>query len=209
MAANLRRTTILALLCLMQSCGNEPSSPPRWYFTCGDPVCRGYTSSGIASCTSAQVAGQACGPRDASCDPRDDCNRLLTCSIDDPTRRPGGCPISRASAKRDVRYLDDEDLDRRYVELRALRLATYRYRDARPTSPERLGFVIDDGPPAVCVAGDGETVDLYGYTSLTVAAVQAQARRIEELEREVAGLRARLEQHTKTGAAAAAGARHR
>ena len=207
MAARFRFAPVLVLLCLMQSCGNEPSPLPRWYFTCGDPVCRGYVPPGLPACTSTQVAGQACSPLDARCDPHDDCNRLVVCSVDDPTQRPGGCPISRASAKRDVRYLDDVDLDRRYAELRALRLATYRYREAGPTSPERLGFMIDDGPPTVCVAGRGDSVDLYGYTSLAVAAVQAQARRLEELEREVATVRARLERQTKTRASAAAARR--
>lgn len=190
---NFRRALVLIALGLVQSCGTEPSPPALWYFTCGDPVCRGYVPSGVPACTSAQVAGAMCAPQDARCDPQDGCNRLLLCSRDDPTQRPGGCPISRASAKQDIRYLADADIDGRYAELRGLRLATYRYRDAGPASPKRLGFIIDDGPPAVCIAGRGDSVDLYGYTSLTVAAVQAQARRIEQLEREVAELRTLLE----------------
>jgi hypothetical protein len=89
----------------------------------------------------------------------------------------------------DSRYLTAEELDRYAREPRAIRLATYRYRDADPASPPRLGFVIDDGPPAPCVDAHGERVDLYGNTSLAVAALQAQAHELEELHREVAALR--------------------
>jgi hypothetical protein len=181
------------LLGLTQACGEQPSSQ-RWYYTCGDPVCRQYTPpEGVPACTT-QAEGGMCAAEGTSCDPHDVCNRVLTCATHDPRTQPGGCPISHASVKRDIRYLDAAEVDQRYAELRALRLATYRYRDASPTSPERLGFIIDDRPPAVCVRQDGDTVDLYGYTSLTAAAVQAQARRIDALERELADLRAQLKE---------------
>ncbi len=38
---------------------------------------------------------------------------------------------------------------------------------------------------------DGNTVDLYGYTTMVVAAVQAQARELEALQREMESLSAR------------------
>ncbi len=182
----------VAALGLAQGCSG-PSPPPRWFYTCGDPVCSGYRPpQGVPACSAAETAGELCAPENASCDPHDGCNRLLTCATSDPTLRPGGCPVSRASAKRDIRYLGPEELERRYAELRALRLATYRYRQAGTGSGERLGFIIDDGPPSVCVSASGDTVDLYGYTSLAVAAVQAQAAHIAALERELAELRKEL-----------------
>ena len=51
---------------------------------------------------------------------------------------------------------------------------------------------------ALCVAGVAndparDMVDLYGYTSMAVAALQTQAREIEALEREVRALRRELE----------------
>ena len=81
-----------------------------------------------------------CSPQNTTCDPPDECNRLLACVTSDPTQRPGGCPISRASAKQDIHHLGPVELERRYAELRALRLATYRYREAGPGYAECLGF---------------------------------------------------------------------
>ncbi len=99
------------------------------------------------------------------------------------------CPISRRDAKRDIHYLTAQDVARYARELRAIRLATYRYRDAPASAAPRLGFVIDDGPPTPCVEATGERVDLYGYASLAVAALQEQAREIDVLRSEVAALR--------------------
>ena len=66
----------------------------RWYFTCGDPVCRGSTPrTDVSACTTEQE-GAACTTDGASCDPHDSCNRLLTCAASDPTIS-GGCPRAR------------------------------------------------------------------------------------------------------------------
>lgn len=180
-----------ALLLGATACGSGPARRPQWYYTCGDPVCRGYEARpGSTRCTS-ESPGGTCAVEGQACDPVDDCNRLLLCAARDPTL--AGCPISRRDAKRDVRYLTPEDLEALARQLRALRLASYRYRDAGPSSPLRLGFVIDDGPPPACLDAAGERVDLYGYASLAVATLQAQARQIEALERELATLRGRVE----------------
>ena len=193
-----RLGSLVALFALGIASGcSDPTPPPRWFYTCGDPVCSSYRPPvGVRACVASEVAGEMCAPENDSCDPRDECNRLLACAVTDPTRGAGGCPISRASAKRDIHYLDPAEIDRLYAELRSLRLAAYRYRDAGPGPADRLGFIIDDGPPAACVNGGGDRVDLYGYTSLAVAAVQAQAKRIEVLERELAELRTRLDNKT-------------
>lgn len=193
MGSRARSVVVLISLGLAHGCG-DATPLPRWFHTCGDPVCSTYRpQEGVRACVAGESPGQLCRPENTTCDPHDECNRLLACVTTDPTQRPGGCPISRASAKQDIHHLGPVELERRYAELRALRLATYRYRQAGPGSAVRLGFIIDDGPPAICLNGSGDTVDLYGYTSLAVAAVQAQAKRIEALEREVAELRARLE----------------
>src|SRR5439155_22412171 len=55
-----------------------------------------------------------------------------------------------------------------------------------------LGFIIDAVGASPAVAADGGHVDLYGYTSMAVGAIQAQQRRIDALTREVAALRAEL-----------------
>jgi hypothetical protein len=100
------------------------------------------------------------------------------------------CPISRRSAKRDVRYLTVADVDAARERLLAIRLADYEY--IRAPGTRHLGFIIDDVDEATaraCVAPDGEHVDLYGYASLAVAAVQAQQRELDELRRQVEELR--------------------
>ncbi len=159
-----------------------------WYTTCGDPVCRGYQKpSGVAACTT-EKAGGACPTEGARCDPQDSCNRLLVCSASDPKLQ--GCPISLRAAKRDIQYLDEAALERYARELRGVRLATYRYRGADPAP--RLGFILEDGPPPEAVDAERDMADLYGYTSLAVAAFQVQARQIEALQREVARLQEEL-----------------
>src|SRR5688572_14247945 len=92
---------VLAGLVLLPGCGSsEPTPTPRWFFTCGDPVCRGYSPApGLPACAAAETAGETCSPQDRTCDPRDACNRRLACTTSDPTGLPGGCPISRAAFK--------------------------------------------------------------------------------------------------------------
>jgi hypothetical protein len=163
-------------------------SRTSWYTTCGDPVCRGYQKPvGVPACTSEKPGG-ACTTDGARCDPLDSCNRLLLCSASDPKLQ--GCPISSRAVKRDVHYLDDEARERYARQLREVKLATYRYRG--PDATPRLGFLLEDRPPAEAVDAERDMADLYGYTSLAVAAFQVQARQIEELQQEVARLRAEL-----------------
>ena len=47
--------------------------------------------------------------------------------------------------------------------------------------------------PGAALRPSGDQVDLYGYTSLAVAALQAQARQISVLEARLAQLEAALE----------------
>ncbi len=75
----------------------------------------------------------------------------------------------------------------------AFRLATWNYRAPRADGKRHFGFVIDDVGPSPSVEPNGSVVDLYGYTSMAVAAVQQQAAEIDELKREVAQLRKELE----------------
>jgi hypothetical protein len=90
--------------------------------------------------------------------------------------------------KRDIQPLDDEALARIYGELRRIQLTTYQYKTDATASPRRLGFIIDDTKTPYPVNSDGMSVDLYGYLSMAVAAIQVQSREIESLRREVARL---------------------
>ena len=79
-----------------------------------------------------------------------------------------------------------------------MRLATYRYRSAAFGSPgQHLGFIIEDSPDVPAVSASHKTVDLYGFASMLLATSQAQARRIEALEREVARLKRTEHRETK------------
>jgi hypothetical protein len=168
---------------------------PAWFHTCGDPVCGGHRDHpGVPACTAQEKAGASCLPEGATCDPGDECNALLECARTDPTRG-GLCPISRRRDKQDVDYLDAAGLKRLHDELMKFPLATYRYRAA--PSRTHLGFVMEDVEPSASVDPARDMVDLYGYTSMAVAALQTQAREIETLRREVKALRHALRARRK------------
>jgi hypothetical protein len=187
------RRLLSVLVLLLPACGSDPTPPPQWYFTCGDPVCSGHQipPGGIPPC-SFETPGEACRPEGARCDPIDECNRLLVCATSDPVEQPGGCPISSARFKRDIEYLGDADLRRLHAELRRFRLASYRYRALGPEDRRHLGFIIEDVGRSAAVDAQRDRVDLYGYASMTVAALQVQAKQIESLQAEVSALRREL-----------------
>jgi hypothetical protein len=164
-----------------------------WHVTCGDPVCAagGHRDHGVPRCT-VETAGKQCSAPGATCDPGNDCNEDLVCSTKDPRQQPGGCPISRASYKKDIHLLSDGDLETYRDQLVALPLATYRYREAPSGSRLHLGFLIDGHESLACVEPDRDQVDLYGYASMAVAALKVQAREIDELKKDVAALRKEL-----------------
>ena len=162
----------------------------RWFYTCGDPVCGVHRDHpGVPSCGPGETAGAPCSTEGAMCDPGSPCNQLLLCATSDPTHG-GQCPISRRRYKEDVRYLDARDLRRLRDELMRFPLATYRYKG--DPSRTHLGFVIEDVEPSPSVDGTRDMVDLYGYTTMAVAALKEQAREIRALKREVATLRREL-----------------
>jgi hypothetical protein len=105
------------------------------------------------------------------------------------------CPISTARAKREIAYVDSEDTARLHDQLMSTRLATYRYKSPAPegmggSDARHLGFIIEDMPEgSAAVLPSRDRVDLYGYTSMTVASLQHQQREIDELKTELAKLR--------------------
>jgi hypothetical protein len=162
------------------------STGTQWYSTCGDPVCSGHrTQPGVPACTT-EKAGDACTSAGSECDPMNNCNQLLECASSDPTHG-GQCPVSRKRFKEDIVYLDDAGLERVYGDLMKVPLATWRYQG---TQPRRLGFLIDDIEGSPAVDPERDMVDLYGYTSMAVAALKVQARQIAELRREIDRLKA-------------------
>jgi hypothetical protein len=100
------------------------------------------------------------------------------------------CPVSRAKYKTDIRYLSAAEREHLADDVNDIPLVRYRYKDA----PERehLGFIIEDVEPSPGIDSPNDRVDLYGYTSMAVAALQEQHREIEALRRELGELRAGL-----------------
>jgi hypothetical protein len=107
-----------------------------------------------------------------------------------------GCAISRRDAKTDIRYLDDAARRHLHDQLMALGLASYRYRAEGPEGPLHLGFIIDDledgAARQACVRPDGQSVDLYGYISTAVAALQVQQAEMAALRRELRAVQEQL-----------------
>lgn len=180
------------IACVTGADSESAAKSLHWYSTCGDPACSGYSGpfEGIELCTT-ETEGAACETEGTTCDPVDDCNAKVVCAYEDPKDMTGGCPISRVAHKTDVVYLDAEAQAAAAGSLLAMPLASWRYR-WEPAGTRHLGFLIDDVEGSAAVAADGEHVDLYGYTSMTVAAVQAQQARIEAQQAELALLRAEV-----------------
>ena len=171
------------------ACGAGETS---WYTTCGDPVCKGWSQkSGVPDCKD-EKAGAECGNEGATCDPHDTCNSLLVCAKKDPKQNPGGCPISMARFKTEIRYVDPTEAHALADRLLALRLASWRYKALPQGARRQLGFIIDDDPQSPAVDGPRERVDLYGYLSMAVATVQQQQARIDALEARLATLEKQL-----------------
>ena len=85
-----RLAVVSAILLLGTPNACQDQEPARWRYTCGEPVCAGYTPKpGIPLCTS-EAYGNRCEHEGVTCDPKDDCNRLLICSPEDPGLQP--CP---------------------------------------------------------------------------------------------------------------------
>jgi hypothetical protein len=180
------------------SAGGGGSGTLQWYTTCGDPVCMdppdggAMPPAGVSPCTTEMVGG-SCTTTGATCWPSNSsCGELLVCATSDPKENPGGCPISRVSHKKDIQYLSDAEVATLADEATTMRLSSWHYNAEGESSRRHVGFLIDDMPESIAVAGNGERVDLYGYTSMAIAAVQAQDKRLKALERELAAMRSEL-----------------
>jgi hypothetical protein len=169
--------------------------PPRlrYFQTCGSPVCGVFDPpEGIPPCTT-QEQGAFCRKRGELCFlPDDPCNTKLLCTDQDPTL--GGCPISRAENKRDIEYVDAESRRSIHEQVMDMRLARYAYAGALDDGRTHLGFIIDDDPSSPAVRPGAERVDLYGFTSMAVIALQEQAARLESLDARIGELERELGQ---------------
>ena len=190
--------TMVAAWCalLLGSCGSDDHGQAdlRWYAAC--PPAIPLTLSGceellreqhVVVCTN-QEEGMDCSDSGEGCTFKDNCNGGLVCS----TQAPSVCPVSRRRYKRDIAYLDRAALDDLRRKILATKLATFRYAHEKASAPLHLGFVIEDVEPSPSVDSKAGVVDLYGYISMAVAAIQAQQTQIETLQEELGSLRRAL-----------------
>ena len=179
------------LLCLLVAC-EEKEQNLQYYTTCGDPVCEGYAgaSNGISVCSAEEEAAE-CSEEGGQCDLENDCNQRLICTNEDPATE---CPVSKAKHKRDIVYVSDQKAAEIASAVKNMKIAEWNYNRDDSTRKSRLGFMIDDNADSPAVLANGERVDLYGYTSMAVIALQQQAQQIQRLETKIAELEARLEQ---------------
>jgi hypothetical protein len=139
---------------------------------------------GSACTTSGQTCTYACGPGNAR-----------ACQQGYWFEAAGGpCPVSSRRAKKEIVYIGQEERQRLASKVLDFKLATYEYRDPALAGKRHLGFIIEDVPGSPAVDRDGNMVDLYGYASMLVAAMQEQAAEVARLRAEV---RAALKRHAK------------
>ncbi len=136
--------------------------------------------------TEAPAAGVQCGGK--SCKAGEQCCTGMP--FRSPTCFKGPiCPISRRDWKKDIAYLTEAEADELAEQLLAFKLARYHYKAEDGHVAPHLGFIIDDVEPSPAVGGNGDTVDLYAYTTMAVLALKKQDRTIRALEKELADLR--------------------
>ena len=105
---------------------------------------------------------------------------------------PYGCPVSTRAAKREIHYLDGDELTRVAARAAGLRLATYRYLDPALGGRRRLGYILEDSPESPSSDLERREVDLYSYSSMALALAQDQRRELRAMQSQIAALRAEL-----------------
>jgi hypothetical protein len=170
----------------------------QWYTTCGYPVCEVRADAGPDG--GSADAGVSCEPVGTACSSKGDtcgtptnanCGVTLVCDDHDP-KGPSGreCPISSRTFKNGIQYVGDAELRALHDEALGMRLATYNYKaQVADPHPKHLGFIIEDNPQSLAVDQTHNRVDLYGYVSMVVAAMQVQEKEIASLKRELAETR--------------------
>ena len=177
------------LSCQCTTCPNPypicMTTPPQW-------ACD--TANTTPSCPAAiPNYGTACSPEGTNCSYGCEMGTSRICKggLWVAASPPGGCPVSTRAAKKDIRYLSPTEKEELAEEVDRIPLATYEYTDPVRAGSRHLGFILEDNPVPFGEDAEHNQVDLYGYTSTLVAALQAQSKRIEALELEVRSLRER------------------
>jgi hypothetical protein len=174
-------------------CTDASPSGLTWFLTCGGPVCQapesdaGLTDDAGVPCppvgSSCTTSGETCGTRGSA-----NCGAIEMCTDQNPAVN---CPISSRRFKDGIEYVDEARLAKLHDEAMRIRLATYNYKpEVADPKPKHLGFIIEDLAPSPAVDPGLSHVDMYGYVSMVVAAMQVQEKEIAELRQELDRARA-------------------
>ena len=181
--------TYADLTCACTNCTNGPVvscvGSPTWHCAVPNPDANcpaGIPLLGSACTTANKTCTYACGLGGARL-----CKQGAWY-----TANGGPCPVSSRRAKKNILYLTEAERQRVAEDLARFKLATYEYRDPALGDRRYLGFIIEDVPGSPAVDRDGTMVDLYGYTSMILAAVQAQGEELAKLQAELAQVKRRL-----------------
>jgi hypothetical protein len=181
--------------CQCTNCApNAPLCNPSTAYTWICPA-----ASTVKGCPTAQPNfGTACDVEGATCnylctDPQ----RICSHGVWEPGQPGGRCPVSTRQAKKEIHYLSGDEIHAMADQALRLKLATYEYKAPPLAGRRHLGFIIEDSPGAPAVDREHDMVDLYGYTSMLLAATQAQQQQIEALQRQVQALGAELRRVTR------------
>lgn len=97
----------------------------------------------------------------------------------------GATGASLEMFKRDIQPVD---VDALFEQAMAIDIKSYMYKDGRNGAKRNLGFMINQvGQGSPAVAGDGAHVDVYGFATMLLAAVQTQQKQIEQLRAQLSG----------------------
>jgi outer membrane murein-binding lipoprotein Lpp len=120
---------------------------------------------------------------------------LVGCTGDRTEPEPNATEATSSRRfKEDIAYVSPAELDRLKDALVGVRLATFRYKGDKT---RHLGFILEDSPDIPASDMPRSRVDLYAYTSMAVAALQIQAKQIEQLEADVDALSNEVEALTR------------
>jgi hypothetical protein len=138
-------------------------------------------------CSGDQIEGKACSVAGEECALPNACGAHLRCTDRDP--KPPSCPISSSRFKDGIEYVNQEGLEKLASEVEKVKLARYHYK-ADPKNEPHLGFIIEDQPnSSPAVEPNREHVDLYGYMSMAVAALQVQQKQLAAQKAELEAAR--------------------
>jgi hypothetical protein len=150
--------------------------------------------------------GDTCGTPSAA-----NCGVTLVCATQDP-KSGVGCPVSSRQYKDGIEYVGGAQLQQLHDEALGIRLATYRYKpQVDDPEPTHLGFILEDNAQTPAVDTKHNRVDMYGYVSMVVAAMQVQEKEIAQLREDLQAAKRDLATCSVprgNGRAGAGGARH-